>query len=93
MTLLLSGRLSLLVFPRAWFLGPVLFIIYINYVNGLYNSIIKFTVNTMISILVLTDEDRLSLQEAVHITSAWSERWEMLFNIEKCQALQVRTKN
>ncbi len=42
---------------------------------------------------VHTDEDRQSLQEDSHKISVWSDRWEMPFNVDKCQVLQVGTRN
>ncbi len=59
-------------------LGPVLFI---------------FADDTKIGKSVLTDEDRQSLQEDLHKTSAWSDRWEVPFNVDKCHVLQVGTRN
>ncbi len=74
--------------PQGSILGPVLFIIYMNDVDvGLNNRISKFADDTKISNSVLTDEDRQSLREDLHKISAWSDRWEMPFNIDKCQVL------
>ncbi len=60
---------------------------------GINNCISRFADDTKISNSVLTGEDRQSLQEDLHKISAWSDRWEMLFNVDKCQVLQVGTKN
>ncbi len=73
---------------------PVLFIIYFNDVDvGLNNRISNFGDDTKIGNSVLTDEDRLSFEEDLHKISAWLDRWEMLFNVDKCQVLQVGTRN
>ncbi len=80
--------------PQGSILVPVLFIIYINDVDvGFNNLISKFADDTEIGKLVLTDEDRQSLQKVLYIISSWSERWEMPFNIEKRQLLQAETEN
>ena len=80
--------------PQGSVLGPVLFIIYINDLDvGLNNRISKFADDTKIGNSVLTDEDRQSLQEDLHKISVWSDRWEMPFNVDKCQVLQVGTRN
>ncbi len=72
----------------------MLFIIYINDLDvGLNNRISKFADDTKIGKSVLTDEDRQSLQEDLHKISAWSDRWKMPFNVDKCQVLQVGTRN
>ncbi len=63
-------------------LGPELFIIYINDVDvGLNKRISKFA------------DDRQSPQEDLHKISAGSDRLEIPFNIDKCQGLQVGTRN
>ncbi len=42
---------------------------------------------------VISDRDRQSLQEGLPKISAWSDRWEMPFNINKWHILQVGTRN
>ncbi len=62
--------------PQGAVRGPVLFITYINDVDvGLNNLISKFADDTKIGTLVLTDNDRQSLQDDLHKISAWSNRW------------------
>ncbi len=41
---------------------------------------------------VISDRDRQGLQEDLRKISAWSDRWEMTFNVNKCHILQVGTK-
>ncbi len=80
--------------PHGSVLGPVLFIIYINDIDlGLYNFIAKFADDTKIGNSVISDRERQSLQEDLRKISAWSDRWEMPFNVNKCHILQVGTKN
>ncbi len=67
---------------------------YINDVDvGLNNLISTFADDTKTGKSVLTDEDRLNLQKDLHTIPAWSERWEIPFNIKECQVLQVGVKN
>ncbi len=74
-------------------LGPVLFIIYINDIDvGLNNFISKFADDTKIGKSIITDHDRMSLQEDLRKISEWSQRWEMSFNVNKCHILQAGTR-
>ncbi len=60
--------------PQDPVLGPVLFITYINNIDvGLNNIIAKFADDTKIENSVISDRDRQSLQEDLHI-STWSDR-------------------
>jgi len=72
----------------------VLFIIYINDIDaGFSNFIAKFAEDAKIGNSVISDCDRQSLQEDLLKISAWSDRWNMPFNVNKCHILQVGTRN
>ncbi len=80
--------------PQSSVLGQVLFKIYINDIDvGLNNLISKFADDTKIGNSIITDHDRMSLQEDLRKTSDWSQRWEMPFNVTKCHILQVGRRN
>ncbi len=80
--------------PQGSVLGRVLFIIYINDIDvGLNSFISKFTDDTKLGNSIITDYDRMRLQEDLRNTSEWSQRFEMPFNVNKCQILQVGTRN
>ncbi len=78
--------------PQGSVLGPVVFRIYTNDF-GLNNLISKFADDTKIVNSIITDHDRMSLQEELRKISEWSQRWIMPFNVNKCHILQVGTRN
>ena len=59
-----------------------MFLIYINDIDvGLNNLISKFADDTKIGNSIITDQDRMSLQEDLRKISEWSQRWDMPFNV------------
>ncbi len=79
--------------PQGSVLRPVLFIIYKNYINvELNNFTSKFADDTKIGKSIITDHDRMSLQEDLGKISDWSQRWEITFNVNKCHILQIGTR-
>ncbi len=75
------------------FYGLVRFIIYINGIDlGLNNFIRKFAYDTKIGTAVLSEGDRRSLQEDLRKITDLSVKWDMPFNINKYQILQVGSR-
>ncbi len=80
--------------PQGSVLGPILFIIYINDLDvGLNNTVSKFADDTKIGNAIVTEDDRAKLQEDLNKIAEWSEKWQMPFNVSKCQMLQVGHSN
>ncbi len=75
-------------------LGPLLFIIYINDIgSGVTKNISKLADDTKIGRTIRTGEDARALQEDLNKLSAWSDRWQINFNINKCSVLSIGTRN
>ena len=80
--------------PQGSVLGPILFIMYINDLDvGLNNIISKFADDTKIGNAIISEEDRIKLQDDLNKITEWSTKWQMPFNINKCQILQVGSAN
>ncbi|MCP3679103.1 MAG: reverse transcriptase family protein [Gammaproteobacteria bacterium] len=80
--------------PQGSVLGPILFLIYINDIDiGISSPISKFADDTKIGRPVIDNKDRLNLQKDLDTISNWSEKWQMPFNINKCQLLLVGSAN
>ncbi len=53
----------------------------------------KFADDTKIGRTIRTGEDARTLQEDLNKLSAWSNKWQMSFNINKCSVLDIGTRN
>ncbi len=49
--------------------------------------------DTKIGRTIRTGEDARALQEDLNKLSAWSDKWQVNFNITKCSVLSVGTRN
>ncbi len=78
--------------PQGSVLGPVLFIIYINDLDvGLSNRISIFANDTKIgNSFTLTKTGKTSMRICIKFSLVG---WKMPFNVDKCQFLQVGTRN
>ncbi len=81
-------------FPQCSVLGSVLFIIYINDIDfGIKKRNSKFADDTKICKSIITDHDKMNLQEDLRKISEWSQKWDMLFNVNKSHILHIGTIN
>ena len=87
----LSGPKSVISgIPQGSVLGPLLFVLYINDLPDTVSSnILLFADDTKIFQQVRSREDALSLQKDIDALNAWSEKWLLKFNTDKCHVLTL----
>ena len=76
--------------PQGSVLGPLLFIVFINDIDGvidMYTMISKFADDTKLFRIVNSDADRAALQADIDKLFKWSCEWNMLFNSSKCSVI------
>ncbi len=80
--------------PQGSVLGPVLFLIYINDLEGgVRNWILKFADDTKLFAKINSRKDAEELQGDLDKIFQWSREWQMLFNVEKCKAMHIGKRN
>ena len=71
-----------------------MFAIFINdVVEHVTSTLLKFADDTKTTKKVASIEEAFTLTGDLHRMFDWSEDWQMLFNIEKCKCLHLRSKN
>jgi len=76
--------------PQGSFLGPVLFLIFINDLEaGTTSRVLKFADNTKLFRTVSDHTDCLMLQNDLDTVCEWANRWDMKFNVSKCKVMHM----
>ena len=77
--------------PQGTVLGPILFLIYINDISQNIMSNTKLFADDMKVYRILRDtkEDVEELQKDLIRLEAWSNDWQLKFNIDKCEAMRI----
>ena len=80
--------------PQGSVLGPTLFVIYINDLPDVVESACKlFADDTKLYRQVRNPDDRELLQKDLESLMAWSDKWLMPFNENKCKSLHLGRAN
>ena len=76
---------------RLWTLGPILCLLYINDLEeGVTSKILKFADDTIHFLeKIKGNGDKQQLQDDIDKLIKWSEKWQMLFNFQKCKCLHA----
>ena len=76
--------------PQGSVLGPILFVIYINYLPDVISSYVyMYADDTKIFRVNGDDGDADSLQRDLDAASEWRRKWLLSFNHDKCKVLEV----
>jgi ribonuclease P/MRP protein subunit RPP40 len=82
--------------PQGSVLGPLLFVIFINDMDGVVtqvDSLKKFADDTKLGKTVRTEKDREELQVALDQLCTWADKWGMVFNVGKCKVMHMGHQN
>ena len=74
--------------PQGSVLGPLLFLIYVNDLDGgIESSLVKFADDTKLGGLANSLEYTKVIQEDLDRIQKWADTWQMKFNIAKCKVV------
>ena len=82
--------------PQGSVLGPLLFLIYINDIDGaaMYLELLKkFADDTKLAKIIRSPEDAQKLQDCLDSLGRWGEKWNMDFNVKKCKVMHIGRSN
>ena len=75
--------------PQGTVLGPIMFLLYINDINVKISSSLRlFADDCVLYRIIESNHDHNYLQSDLNVISAWSQSWQMQFNVKKCVTLR-----
>ena len=76
--------------PQGSVISPIRFLIYINDLeDDIFSKVLKFADDAKVFRKVINDTDKQSLQDDLDKLVKWSEKWQMLVNLEKCKCIHI----
>ena len=79
--------------PQGSVLGPILFLLFLLYINDLPDKITSqvrlFADDTAVYLTVTSKDDSHALQQDLIKLEHWEKTWEMHFNPSKCQVMHI----
>ena len=80
--------------PQGSVLGPMLFVCYINDMPDVLDSPIHmFADDTKIFRQITAQSDQVTLQKDLRQLQAWTKKWQLRFNEEKCKVMHLGQYN
>ena len=82
--------------PQGSVLGPILFTIFINDIDGaatMADILRKFADDTKLGKVIRSQEDVDALQEMLVSLEQWAAQWGMAFNVKKCKVMHIGRNN
>jgi hypothetical protein len=80
--------------PQGSVLGPILFILYVNDLPGVVESIaMMFADDTKVYRPVNNQEDHTRLQSDLDNLLVWADKWQLQFNASKCKVMHYGKRN
>ena len=80
--------------PQGSVIGPLLFVIYINDMPSITNHILKlFADDSKLIGIIKNAKDIDLIQQDLDALVNWSQKWKMMFNLEKCKRMEISKSN
>ena len=78
--------------PQGTVLGPIIFVIYINYLpNEIKSDIYMFADDTKVFRTIKTNDDQCILQDDLDELTVWFTKWLLIFHPDKCKIMHLGT--
>ncbi|KAK6178413.1 hypothetical protein SNE40_013205 [Patella caerulea] len=80
--------------PQGSVLGPVLFVIFINDLPEIVQSLVEmFADDTKIFLPIHDANSHQIIQNDIHSLTDWAKKWQLRFNASKCKTLHLGNRN